>query len=112
MPFTTEILIFCFGENLLQSLMEKNVKFVLNDVKDTAFFGFKRRNIRASILVPLASQSNVAQGEVKRRYAALRVTLLCAASGTRIDALMSRLFEPKKAVAFTSFSTNFTFFFP
>ena len=52
------------------------------------------------------------QGEVKRRYAALRVTLLCDASGTRIDALMSHLFEPKKAVAFTSFSTNFTFFFP
>ena len=27
----------CFGENLSQSLMEKNVKFVLNDIKDTAF---------------------------------------------------------------------------
>ena len=27
----------CFGENLLQSLMEKNVKFILNDVKATAF---------------------------------------------------------------------------
>ena len=52
------------------------------------------------------------QGEVKRRYAVLRMTLLCDASGTRINALMSRLFEPKKAVAFTSFSTNFTFFFP
>ena len=39
------------------------------------------------------------------------MTLLCDASGTRIDALMSRLFEPEKAVDFTSFSTNFTFFF-
>ena len=29
-----------------------------------------------------------------------------------MDALISRLFEPEKAVAFTSFSTNFTFFFP
>ena len=47
---------------------------------------------------------------VKRRYAALRATLLCDASGTRIDAHMSRPFEPEKAVAFTSFSTNFTFF--
>ena len=27
----------CFGENLSQYLMEKNVKFVLNDVKATAF---------------------------------------------------------------------------
>ena len=51
----------CFVENLSQSLVEKNVKFVLNDVKATAFSGFKRRNIRASILVPLASQSNVAR---------------------------------------------------
>ena len=38
------------------------------------------------------------------------MTLLCDASETRIDALLSRLFEPEKAVAFTSFSTNFTFF--
>ena len=52
--------ILCFGENLSQSLMEKNVKFVLNDVKDTAFSGSKRRDINASILVPLASQRNVA----------------------------------------------------
>ena len=51
----------CFDENLSQSLMEKNVKFVLNDEKGTAFSGLKRRNIRASILVPLASQSNVAR---------------------------------------------------
>ena len=50
----------CFGENLSQSLMEKNVKFVLNNVKAAAFPGLKRRVIRASILVPLASQSNVA----------------------------------------------------
>ena len=27
----------CFGENLSQYLMEKNIKFVLNDVKATAF---------------------------------------------------------------------------
>ena len=46
------------------------------------------------------------QGVVKRRYAALRATLLCDTSGTRIDALMSRLFEPEKAVALTSFSTK------
>ena len=32
----------CFGENLLQSLMEKNVKFVLYDVKATAFSGSKK----------------------------------------------------------------------
>ena len=51
----------CFGENLSQSLMEKNVKFVLNDVKATALSGAKRRDIKASILVPLASQSNVAR---------------------------------------------------
>ena len=38
-----------FSENLSQSLMEKNVKFVLNDVKATAFSGSKRRNTRASI---------------------------------------------------------------
>ena len=50
------------------------------------------------------------QGVVKRRYAALRATLLCDASGTRIDALMSRFYKPEKAVSFTSFSTNFTFF--
>ena len=43
----------CFGENLAQSLIEKNVKFVLNDVKATAFSGLKRRDIRASILIPL-----------------------------------------------------------
>ena len=50
----------CFVKNLSHSLREeKNVKFVLNDVKATSFFGSKRRNIRASILVPLASQSNV-----------------------------------------------------
>ena len=49
----------CFGENLSQSLMGK--EFVLNDVKATAFSGSKRRDIRASILVPLASQSNVAR---------------------------------------------------
>ena len=36
------------------------VKFVLNDVKATAFSGSKRRDIRKSSLVPLASQSNVA----------------------------------------------------
>ena len=41
------------------SLREENVKFVLNDVKATAFFGSKRRDIRASILVTLASQSKV-----------------------------------------------------
>ena len=51
----------CFGEILSQSLMEKNVKFVLNDVKATAFSGSKRRDMRALILVPLASQSNVAR---------------------------------------------------
>ena len=45
----------CFGENLLQSVMEENVKFVLNDVEATAFSGSKRRDIRALILVPLAS---------------------------------------------------------
>ena len=39
--------------------MEKNVKFVLNDVKARAFSGSKRSDIRVSILVPLASQSNV-----------------------------------------------------
>ena len=39
--------------------MEKNVKFVLNDVIATAFPGSKRRDKRASILVSLASQSNV-----------------------------------------------------
>ena len=49
----------CFGKNLSQSLREKNAKFVQNDVKSTAFSGSKRRDIRASILVPLASQSNV-----------------------------------------------------
>ena len=52
-----------FG-NLSQSLMENNVKFVLNDVKATAFSDHadsKRRDIRASIPVPLASQSNVAR---------------------------------------------------
>ena len=51
----------CFGENLSQSLMEKNVKFVLNDVKATTCSGSKRRDIRASILVPLAPLSNVAR---------------------------------------------------
>ena len=52
----------CFGENLSQSLMEKNVKFVQNDVKATAFSSSKRRDIlRASIIVSLASQSNVAR---------------------------------------------------
>ena len=50
------------------------------------------------------------QGVVKLCYAALRATLLCDASGTRIDTLMSRLFEPEKAAVFTSFSTNLTFF--
>ena len=38
-----------------------------------------------------------------------KTSLLCDASGTRIDALMSRLFEPEKAVAFTSFSAIFLF---
>ena len=51
----------CFCENSFQSLMEKNVKFVLNDAKATAFSGSKRRGVRASILVPLALQSNVAR---------------------------------------------------
>ena len=51
----------CFGENLSQSLKEKNVKFLLDEVKATAFSGSKRRDIKASILVPLASQSNVAR---------------------------------------------------
>ena len=51
----------CFGENLSQSLMGKNVKFILNDVKATTFSGSKWRDIRASILVLLASQSNVAR---------------------------------------------------
>ena len=51
----------CLGENLSQSLMEKNVKFVLNDEKAAAYSGLKRRNIRVSILVPLASQSNIAR---------------------------------------------------
>ena len=51
----------CFGENLSQSLMEKNVKLILNDVTAIAFSGSKRREIRASILVPLVSQSNVAR---------------------------------------------------
>ena len=50
----------CFGENLSQSLMDKNAKFVLNDVKATAFSGSKRRDTRGTIFVPLASQSNVA----------------------------------------------------
>ena len=45
----------CFGENLSQSLMDKN------DVKATAFSGSKRCDIRVSILIPLASQSNVAR---------------------------------------------------
>ena len=49
-------------------------------------------------------------GCCKRRYAALRATLLCDASGARVDALVSHLFEPEKAVAFSPFSTNFTFF--
>ena len=39
----------CFGENRSQSLMEKNVKFVLNDVKAKAFSGSKRRDI---IIIP------------------------------------------------------------
>ena len=51
----------CFGENLSQSLMEKNEKFVLNDVKARAFSCSKKRDIRASNLVPLGSQSNVAR---------------------------------------------------
>ena len=51
----------CFGQKLSQSLMGKSVKFVLNDVKATSFSGSKRHDIRASILVPLASQSNVAR---------------------------------------------------
>ena len=46
---------------------------------------------------------------MKRRYAAVRATLLCDASGTRIDALLSRLLKPETAVAFASFRTNFTF---
>ena len=54
-----EILIF--DENLSQSLMEKNVKFILNGVKATAFSGSKRGDIRALILVLLVSQSNVAR---------------------------------------------------
>ena len=32
----------CFGKTLSQSLMEKNVKFVLNDLKVTAFSGLKK----------------------------------------------------------------------
>ena len=44
--------------------MEKNVKFVLNDVKATAFSGSKRRDMRVLILAPLASQSNVAHNDV------------------------------------------------
>ena len=60
MTFTEEILIFCVLVKICRSLYgKKNVKFVLNDVKATAFSGSKRRDIRASILVPLASQSNV-----------------------------------------------------
>ena len=51
----------CFGENLSQSLMGENVKFVLIDVKATSFSGSKRRDERVSILVPLASQSNIAR---------------------------------------------------
>ena len=51
----------CFVENLSQSLMEKNEKFVLNDVKATALTGSKRRDMRASILVLLASHGNVAR---------------------------------------------------
>ena len=51
----------CFGDSLSQSLMEKNVKFVINDVKATTFSGSKRRNIRALIFVPLVSQRNVAR---------------------------------------------------
>ena len=47
---------------------------------------------------------------MKHCYAALRATLLCDASGMRINAIMSRLFEPEKAVAFMSFSTYFTLF--
>ena len=64
-PIPVEVLVrlkypmLCFGENMLQSLMEKNVKVVLNDLK--AFSDSKMRDIRASILVPLASQSNVAR---------------------------------------------------
>ena len=49
----------CFGENLSQTLMEKNVKFILNDAKATVFSGSKRRDIRASILVPLASHKTL-----------------------------------------------------
>ena len=41
-----------------------------------------------------------------RRYFAAS---LCDASGTKIDAGMSHLFEPEKAVAVMSFSTNLTF---
>ena len=48
-----------FGENLSQSLMEKNVKFVLNDVKATAFSSSERHDIRASFLVML--HNNVLQ---------------------------------------------------
>ena len=50
----------CFGENFSQSLMEKNVKFILNDINTTAFSGSKRCAVRASILAPLVSQSIVA----------------------------------------------------
>ena len=64
-PFTAEIFIFCVLVKICRSLlMENNVKFVLNDVKARAFSGSKRRDIRASILVPLASQSNVARNAV------------------------------------------------
>ena len=53
-----------FGESLLRSLVEKNVKFVLNDLKSAAFSASQRCDIKASILVPLASQSNVARNAV------------------------------------------------
>ena len=61
MSFMAEILIFCVLEKIVAVLNGKKVKFVPNDVKATAFSGSKRRDITASVLVPLASQSNVAR---------------------------------------------------
>ena len=57
-----EIIIFCVLVKFFFAVFNgKNVKFILNYVNSTAFSGSKRRDVRASILVPLALQRNVAR---------------------------------------------------
>ena len=51
----------CFGENLSQSLMEKNVKFVLNDVKATVFSGLKKARHKSVASRSAGVASNVAR---------------------------------------------------